>query len=443
MNLFDTFKPYDGSYSGEYDCRENCFLRVYENVTPDGFSEYVSALENEEFRVLQKNCIADNQFVSLGGNVYVTILYTPCDCTMRVTVCEKNLNPSYEVTECSGPCQTAFFGFENDQTMIDCGMCLLFQCPDYSFFIVDSGHYFQFNDNDRIHKLMRDRTPEGQKIVVNGWLITHAHTDHISKLVDFLRYNTDDVVIEGFYQNLLSTEYRGGDWNHEEIEMAGKLFKVLDDYPAPIYKLHTGMKFHIRNLTFEVLSTHEDIYPDYMDDYNDSSCVVMVEAEGSKVFIPGDAAVDADRKLVARFGSCLKCDVVQIAHHGHTGLSPECYRLLNADTAVFPVTRIMFDQDYNVHESNRVAIELSSKHFITGDGTVVVPLPYDKNTVYTLPDETFEDFEKIKRVWRYVYSEERKQELYGIFLENGGNPDNLLIPTSINGWIEPKPPIDE
>ena len=441
--IFSSFPAFDGRLLCTADCRENCFLKTYEDVSENSFNGYVSVLENDGFEVLQRNEINGNVFYALLKNVQVNILYTPCDSTMRITASEKNQTPNFTKTQCTGDCQTTFYAFENDQTIIDCGMCLMVQCPDYSFFIVDSGHYFQMNDNDRIHRFMRERTPDGQKIVINGWLITHGHTDHISKLIDFLKYNTDDVIIEGFYQNLLPTDYEHLSDNHEEIEMAEKLFRILKQYPAPVYKLHTGMRFYIRNLAFDVLSTHEDLYPEIIEDYNDSSCVVMMEAEGSRVFIPGDAAVLAGRKMEARFGEALKCDVVQIAHHGHTGLSTNCYELLHGDTVIFPVTRIFFESDMERKEENRTAAGLASNCYVTGDGTVVVPLPYDKDTVYALPDETFEDFEKIKRIWRYVYTQERKNGLYETFLAHGGDAEKLLLPTSPMGWIEPKPPIDE
>lgn len=418
-------------------------MRYYENVTAEDYKNYVSALQSDGFTLLQRTGNNGNLFAALMGTAQVNVLFTPCDSTMRLTASEKNMAPDFGEAECTGDGETVFYAFENDQTLIDCGMCLMVQCPDKSFFIVDSGHYFQMNDNDRIHKFMRDRTPAGEKIVINGWLITHAHTDHVSKLIDFLKYNTDDVIIEGFYQNLLPADYENDEIGHEEKEMAEKLFAALEKYPAPVYKLHTGMRFLIRNLTFDVLSTFEDVMPDFIGDYNDSSCVVMMEAEGSRVFIPGDASALAGARMEARYGETLKCDVVQIAHHGHSGLSAHCYELLDADLAIFPVTRIFFDAEFEKKEANRRAVELASGYYITGDGTVCVPLPYDFRKVYALPDETFEDFEKIKRIWRYVYSEERKNELYDIFLAHGGNPDELVLPTSPMGWIEPKPPIDE
>ena len=142
--------------------------------------------------------------------------------------------------------------------------------------------------------------------------------------------------------------------------------------------------------------------------------------------------------MEARWGEALKCDAVQVAHHGHTGLSARCYGLLGADTAIFPVTRIMFEQDLPRHEANRAILSLASRYFITGDGTVRVPLPYNRETVTQLPDETLEDFAKIRRLWKYEYSDEYMAYIYGQFLAHGGDPEKLPLPTSPTGWIEPK-----
>ncbi|MBQ7639303.1 MAG: hypothetical protein IJS90_10425 [Clostridia bacterium] len=414
-------------------------MRYIEKADEKLYGELIKALEDDGFETLQKREPNTNLFSALKKeSLRVNALYTPCDGSLRVTVCENEQTPRLSPDSCEGDAETVFYAFENDHTLIDCGMCLMIQCPDHSFFVVDSGHYFQPNDNDRIYKFMRERTPENKKVTVCGWLITHAHTDHVSKLTDFLLYNAGDVVIEGFYQNLLPADYAVWDGNYEETETAKKLFSCLEKYGAPVYKLHTGMRFYVRGLAFDVLSTFEDIFPEYIDDYNDSSAVVMLEAQGSRVFIPGDAAVKAGSMLEKRWGKTLKCDVAQIAHHGHTGLSSECYRLLNADTVIFPVTRVMFEAELPRKEANRTAIALSSQYFITSDGTVRVPLPYKKEKVTKLPDETTEDFAKINRLWKYEYTDEYKKYIYSTFLKNGGDPEKLMLPVSPEGWIEPK-----
>lgn len=412
-----------------YDCREGCFMKLYRNADKDEFENWISTLESEGFVVLQRTDNNGNLFACLMGEMQINAFYTPCDSILRVTVSASKLTPAFNKTECIGEGETAFYGFENDQALIDCGMCLMIQCPDYSFFVVDSGHYMQFNDNDRIYNFMRERTPEGQKVVVNGWLLTHAHSDHICKFMDFLRYNCHDVIIEGIYSNLIPDDYHGyGNWTREEVLLSKKLFKMLSETKIPTYKIHTGQRFYIRNLMFDVLGTHEDIYPKLIEDYNDSSCMVMLTAEGSRVFIPGDASALASVELEKRYGESLKCDVVQVAHHGHNGLSAKAYEYLDAEVAVFPITRIMFDAEYVKVEATRKAVEVADKHYITSDGTVKIPLPMSLDTIEVLPDETFEDFGKINRLWGYSYTDERKAELYGMFTERGGDLNKANLP---------------
>ena len=436
--IFDKFRQFRiNADELDYDCREGCFMRLYRNVDEKQYNEWIDALVADGFKKMQSTSLNGNLYTCLQGDVTVNAFYTPCDGTLRVAANENKALPCFEKQSCDTKTETVFYAFENDQALIDCGMCLLIQCPDYSFFVVDSGHYMQFNDNDRIYKFMRERTPEGQKVVVNGWLLSHAHSDHISKFMDFLRYNRSDVIIEGIYSNLIpDTNENSRFWSTEEVLLSRKLFKMLESTDIPTYKIHTGQRFYIRNLCFDVLGTHEDIYPQVMKDYNDSSCMVMLTAEDSRIFIPGDASNLASLELTKRYGKTLKCDVVQIAHHGHNGLYKEAYELLDADVAVFPITRIKFDEEYPRIEANRRAIELADRYYITSDGTVKIPLPYSPETIEKLPDETFEDFGKIERLWGYTYTDERKKELYDMFVANGGDIDSANLPVRYEGIFE-------
>lgn len=438
QNLFDSIIPFrDDGNNKIYNCRENCFLKLYENATKSELDTWIEKSVKNGYEILLRRELHGNSYVELQKDNVVTALLTPCDGTLRMTVSGRKASPSFKAVECPKKCETAVYFFENDHALIDCGMCILIQCSDYSFFIVDSGHYLQFNDNDRIYNFMRERTPEGQRVIVNGWLLTHAHSDHIAKFLDFIRYNMHDVEIEGIYSNLLPADYPNKNWGNEENELGIKLFDAMEKLDTvPKYKLHTGQRFYVRNLAFDVLGTHEDIYPDYMTDFNDSSCIVMLEVDGSKVFIPGDAAAIASKRLEMRYGEHLKCDVVQVAHHGHNGLSERAYELLNPSLAVFPITRIKFDEEYPRIKANRRLTELAKRYYITSDGTVKIPLPYKLENVEALPDESFEDFPKIKRLWNYEYSDERKKELYEIFLAHGGKLDKFVIPSSPMGNFE-------
>ncbi|HBL40870.1 MAG TPA: hypothetical protein DDY98_04575 [Ruminococcaceae bacterium] len=420
-----------------YSCSDGRYLLIYRNTNQADYETYLQTLTADGFALIMQTERNGNCYSAFQKHLTVGVYYSPCDRTLRVTFDKLNALPPYQKPKTdfeSG--KTVFYCFENDQALIDCGMCLLIQCPDNSFFVVDSGHYFQFNDNDRIHQFMRERTPNGKKIVINGWLITHSHTDHVSKLMDFLRYNCDDVVIEGFYWNLLEDDYDLPVWDEEERTFNARLRKLLNDRTAiPKYKLQAGQRFFIRNLTFDVLCTQEDVYPQRIADFNDSSVVVTVEADGNRIFIPGDASNIESDILESRYGKTLKSDIVQISHHGHFGLTENVYKLIDADLAVFPITEIKFWEEHPRIQANRTAIALAKEYFISSNGTVRVPLPYSEKTVQQLPDETFEDFEKIRRLWGYDYTDEFKKELYEKYLKLGGSPEKANLPVNYKGFI--------
>ncbi len=420
-----------------YDCRENCEMYLYRNVTADDYKSYIEKLIKAGYTVVSENVFADNLYTALKGEKEINAYFTPCDNTLRVTVADDARFPDFEAKEIIKTTEPCFYMFENDHTYIDCGMCLITQCSDGSFFVVDSGHYLQFNDNDRIYNFMRERTPEGQKVKVCGWLVTHAHSDHISKLFDFIRYNRHDVEIEAIYSNLISNDYASSEWGVEEKGLAEKFFSLLErTTDIRKVKLHSGQRFYVRDLCFDVLCTHEDVYPQVVKEYNDSSLVVMMTVNGSRVFIPGDASGLESEILVQRFGENLECDVVQVSHHGHRGLLSDCYELLKGKLALFPITQIKFDEAMPKVPANKVAIDLADEYFVSSNGTIVVPLPYKKGTVTTLPDETFEDFGKIKRMWGYDYTDEYKKEMYDLYRKNGGKDESLYLPVRYSGTFE-------
>ena len=125
-----------------YDCRENCEMAIYRSTDIDEVNVWLKKLSENGFLAIRKNEIDGNRFAMFEKDgLHITSYYTPCDSSLRVTVGE-NPVPKDGEPVCDGDCETVFYGFENDHTYIDCGMCLLIQCPDYSFFVVDSGHYF-------------------------------------------------------------------------------------------------------------------------------------------------------------------------------------------------------------------------------------------------------------------------------------------------------------
>lgn len=412
MYTVDSVVKIDGAEPfGVYDCSDGVSMLLYENVSEEKFYEYEKLLEKSGFEVSDKTDIAGNVHFTLTGEGMLLQLYRSKDGNVRLVA------DNYTKMLCNKPrhvesrCDTELYQFETDHSLIDCGMCYIIRCADNSFFVIDSAHFYSIHDNDRIHDLLRSMSPEGEKIRIAGWFLSHGHEDHFSKFKDYILYNCADTEIECIYMNLISSEHRDSvNWMDAGKRMMENFRKVANDSGIPIVKLHTGQRFYVRNLEFEVLCCHEDVYPDSNKDFNNSSVVLMLKAQGNKILFPGDASDVESRILEERYGDYLKCDIVQLSHHGHNGTSEQFYRYADAKVVLCPNTQIKIDEEFPRFKANRVAHEIADEFYVSSNGTVRLTLPYKAGTAEVFPDETTEDFEGIKQLWNYEYTDDFKQK---------------------------------
>ena len=91
----------------------------------------------------------------------------------------------------------------------------------------------------------------------------------------------------------------------------------------------------MRTLTVDVLFTSENIYGKQMLDTNMSSVVYSITGKTGRMIILGDAVDIECPMLNAIYGSTLKANVVQVAHHGYNGGNAEMYASIGADYAIW------------------------------------------------------------------------------------------------------------
>lgn len=407
-----------------YDCGDGAYMRLIKGAEESDFSKICGECEKLGYTIFQRNDLEKNRHASYNGNMLVHIYFCPSEKSLRV-ICD----PFSARFECEEPkyerrCGSALWQFENDHSYIDCGMCYILRCADNSFFIIDSGHFLQPNDHKRIYRFLRERTPDGERTVISGWFFSHAHDDHVSQFVDFIREYGSAVEIERLYYNDAPIDHRDSmSWGESNKKYIRRFEDCARSCNIPAVKLHTGQRFFVRNLRFDVLCTQEDVWPQSLENFNNTSCVLALEADGTRIIFPGDAAdVESDIMTARYTEKTLGCDIMQQSHHGHSGASPEFYRRADAKTVMFPITKIKFDEEYPKQEANRVACSIAEEYFIASDGTVEFPLPYSVGSAKVYPDETFENFAAIKMLWGYDYPEEYKKQLFEDFLRRGGLP---------------------
>ena len=85
--------------------------------------------------------------------------------------------------------------------------------------------------------------------------------------------------------------------------------------------IYTGQKIWVRNAQIEILFTPEDIYPHNINNYtdaNDSSVISRITIDGTTFMMLGDTGKIGSETLCSMYGTVLKSDACQIAHHGYS-----------------------------------------------------------------------------------------------------------------------------
>lgn len=416
--IFNNIPLPEAAPAFEYYSGRDAYILAYPDCTKADFDAECDAIEKSGIALFDSFDVKDNFHKTYRSDKMIHVYYCESEKTMRIVADATTGYYNTKPEPCAKICPTTLWQFEVDHALIDCGMCYIVRCCDGSFFVVDSAHMYSVNDDIRIIEFLK-KINGGRKPVVAGWYLSHAHEDHIAKFLDVIEFHKNEIDIETVYYNFPDAYHRDYlYWGEVNLNMTLRFERIMKENPD-IKKviLHTGQRFFVRNLEFVTLCTHEDVYPTVFSDFNNTSTALMMFAEGSKVLIPGDCSAESDKVLVGRYGDYLKCDVVQMSHHGHSGTSPEFYRLADAECVLFPITEIKFYEELPRQESNRVAMDISKEYYIASNGATEIPLPYVFGQTKVLPDETFEDFNGIFNLWCYEYTDEYKEKLYKEFLE--------------------------
>jgi len=364
-------------------------LRI-DNTSKQEYDDYLTSLEEAGFQLYDSNTIRDNYFSTyIGRSLVIQVYYTAHDKVTRIVADPKTAlylrknDMAYKKT-----CDTTLYQMELDYRNIDCGMCYIIQCADGSFFIIDSAHMFSINDHHRLYDLLRRLTPKGQKIVISGWFFSHAHQDHIAMFMNFLTAGFENYQIERLYYNFPSLNVLGSDkWKESDKVTMREFDQLIEKHKEiPIVKLHTGQRFFVRNLEFQVLATHEDIYPGSLSCYNDCSTILLMTVDGCRTLFLGDSNYTESTILVSRYGSYLKSDIIQVAHHGYNAANVGIYFCADAKVSLYATTQKKYEENIST-PSNKVVKELSKEIYIAGNGTTALKLPYTPGSAVVFPKE--------------------------------------------------------
>ena len=179
---------------------------------------------------------------------------------------------------------------------------------------------------------------------VKAWLITHPDSDHAGALADILYKHNGEITIDGIYYSFHEDSW----YAEKDAEVANMVAYLKGAFAlVPQDTLHgdivSGQVIDAGPAKIQVLNKAYKATSDFV---NNSSVAYMVSLNGTNVVFLGDLARAGGEMLMADHDlRALKCDVVQLAHHGQNGVDFEVYKALRPSVALWPTPQWLWDND--------------------------------------------------------------------------------------------------
>ena len=255
---------------------------------------------------------------------------------------------------------------DNDHSSSDVGMSYIICLRDGSFALIDGGHAVAA-DADLIWKTLQEKTG-GEKPHIRMWILTHAHSDHSGAFALLSEKYGSRVTLDAL---LCSDVVEFTHVNNEKQRTGDDYLSYYDG--ALLLTPQTGNMITAGGITFEFLYTYTDHYPQIPSCLNDSSIVFRVTA-GKSLLILGDLQTGGADFLSGMYGSLLKSDVVQFAHHGYrNGASETVYSLVDAKIGLWPSSSALRASLVGSGPAGKAA-EGMEKVYVSSDGTEEITL---------------------------------------------------------------------
>ncbi len=232
------------------------------------------------------------------------------------------------------------------------GHCYIVTLEDGSFIVYDGGSVTKTGsrEQDRIwnllcalHEDIWGKAPTREEpIRIAAWILSHGHSDHYIAFTEMLKTygSTGKIKMDYMIANLPSEESYYGVGEVGSVlppDTIKSLQRTLPD-GFTLIKPHTGMKFYIRNVELETITTWEDLNPVKFSNNNDTNTVLRmtffskIDTGDTTMMWLGDANRLQSRFMCATFGDYLKADMSTVAHHGNAGCEIELYEMIDPHT---------------------------------------------------------------------------------------------------------------
>lgn len=179
---------------------------------------------------------------------------------------------------------------------------------------------------------------------VDTWLITHPHSDHVGALNYILSHPECGITVDNLYYSFTNLGWYQ-EYEAYRADMVEALMNTLSLLPQE--KLHgdiyKGQEIWVDNIKITVMNKP---YLQSYNSINNSSVAYMLDINGKKALFLGDMGVETGKQFIADTPpELLKCDILQMAHHGQNGVGLEVYQVLRPEICLWPAPEWLWNND--------------------------------------------------------------------------------------------------
>lgn len=392
-------------------CEKNCkvskiadygnghYVIRIENATKKGYEKYLNQLEYMGFK---KH--SDNGKDAMEGNILtasyrkkemvVTVSHaihvgdTYISASERIELSDhlvriKNITKDEEVKS-----QTSLHMMELNNN----GACFVIQLKNGHFVIHDGGHEY---DAPYLLDYLESLTSEGEKPVVEGWFISHAHSDHHGALLGIMNRKKwrDRIYVDGIYfvePPLVFVRKTKYDTYQDMKDLTNNyhLLKNSEHQSCKLYRPQLGQRYYFCDIYIDVVLTPEQFILDASckKDFNETSVWFMNHIEGQKILLVGDTNHTGMRTAMRMLDKAyFQIDVYAVSHHG-VNVYDYFTDILDVKTLLYSNWRIgSLWQDgskYARTKENKQLIQNAREAYSHESGTVVLKFPYVVGEAY-------------------------------------------------------------
>ena len=222
-----------------------------------------------------------------------------------------------------------------EQKYTDPASSYVIQLSNGHFIVIDGGIN---NEAPYLMEYLESLVPEGKKPIIEAWVISHAHMDHMDVFRGFysnLAKYQGKLYIEGIYfseanDRIMSTVNAGEEDGHHHylayFKQVGSMFKTTTGAEPQVYRMYTGQRFTFDTVVMDVMLANEQFtWNDYVragnvtnpSVFNETSTWTMFTINGKKLLTAGDSNYIGKEFVVDNYSTdYLTVDIFTALHHG-------------------------------------------------------------------------------------------------------------------------------